>query len=90
MSLYPVTLSSPIPPPPQAFSNVGPAPTIFGTLDGVNTVFHTGVVMQRARIYLNGQLMALNLDCSFYGTTVVFAANRVPQPGDVLLIEGWI
>ena len=90
MGLYPVTISSPIPPPPQPFTNVGADPNVFGLLDGVNTVFTTGVVVQRMRVYLNGQLMALTLDCSCYGDTVVFAANRVPQPGDTLLFLGWL
>jgi hypothetical protein len=87
---YPVTLTSPIPPPPQAFSNQGPNPTIFGVLDGVNPAFYTGVVIQRARVYRNGQLQTLNVDCCFYGTTVVFIGSQIPQPGDQILIEGWI
>ena len=90
MGLYPVTISSPIPPPPQPFSNRGPSPNIFGLLDGINTVFYTGVNVQKARVYLNGLFLMPTLDFSFYGDTVVFAANRVPQPGDTLLILGWL
>jgi len=65
--------------------------TIFGTLDGVNNVFTTGGVnFQRARVYRNGILMTLNLDCSCSGDTIVFMPGQVPVPGDFILMMGWL
>lgn len=65
-------------------------PTIFGVLDGVNAVFTTGVYMQRMRVYRNGQMLTLNIDCAAYGNSVVFFGDQIPRPGDLILILGWL
>lgn len=66
--------------------------TIQGTIDGTNSVFSVGPVLRRAQVWKNGLLMTLNVDCSGGNSSryIVFLAGHIPQPGDKLLIYGWI
>lgn len=90
--MFPNLLSDPIVPPPQQFASDTTPATIYGVIDGTNAVFSTGVVLRRAQIWKNGKLMTLNVGCAFGAPTqyVLFLAGHIPQPGDTLLIYGWI
>lgn len=86
----PNLLSDPIQAPPQQFSSQGG--TIAGLIDGTNTVFSIGPQVRRAQVWKNGLLMTLNVDCAVGVPSryVTFLAGHIPQPGDKLLIYGWI
>jgi hypothetical protein len=75
-------------PPPQQFStNDG---SIQGAVDGVNTTFLISAALTRARVFRNGVLMTLNYDCAAGGRAIVFMAGQIPQPGDVITVEGYL
>jgi hypothetical protein len=82
------TITAPPAPPPQQFSSTDG--TIQGSIDGTNTVFTVGAPLRRARVSKNGVLMTLNEDCYFAGRSTTFSGAQIPQPGDALLIEGYI
>ena len=71
---------------PQHFSTVNGS--IQGTVDGFNAHFTTGVVLSRARVYRNGLMQTLQVDCNFFGQTLVFLPASIPQPGDRIEIMG--
>lgn len=66
--------------------------TIQGAIDGTNAVFSVGPMLRRAQVWKNGLLMTLNVDCAVGVPSryVTFLAGHIPQPGDKLLIYGWI
>jgi hypothetical protein len=63
--------------------------TVQGTIDGSNAIFIIGVALKRASIYRNQGRMALNIDVSFGGQFIQFYGLQIPQPGDVIVVEGW-
>ncbi len=64
-------------------------PTIFGICDGRNPQFVWGVQVGRARIFRNGVLQTVGVDCAVGPTKVVFFPAAVPQPGDLISVEGF-
>lgn len=68
----------------------GYPPTLLGILDGVNAAFSTGVVLRKAVAYRNGVRMTLNVDVVAAGQYVIFLAGQIPQPGDLLVVLGWV
>lgn len=90
-------VSSPRSAPPMTFSSQ--TGTIFGAIDGLNGVYTVGMPLSRARVWRNGLAMTLNVDVVAGANVVKFLDKGTPseqiphpsypQPGDVLLIEGW-
>jgi hypothetical protein len=83
-----VSLSAPTAAPPQQFSTKDGS--IQGALDGVNAVFLVSANLARARVWRNGVMMTLNFDCIAGGQAVLFLPGQIPQPGDVITIEGYL
>jgi hypothetical protein len=58
------------------------AGTLTGAIDGANTVFIAPAVP--VLVTNNGLVLAAGVDYSVSGVTVTFAADAIPQPGDIL------
>ena len=82
------TISAPgVPPPMQLSTNNG---TLQGTVDGINTTFTMAIYLHRARIFVNGVLQTQNVDVGFGGTAMKFLPQSIPQPGDIITVEGYV
>lgn len=82
------TISAPVSVPPQQFTTADG--TIQGALDGVNATFTLGVTLRRAQIWRNGLLMTQNFDCIFGSRVIIFLPGQIPQPGDVIEVQGYV
>lgn len=86
-------VSSPPQPPPSNWNTADGS--LQGAVDGVNTVYTTGVQLQRARVWLNGVFLTLNVDVVASGPVVRFL-KFVPQPAhlgapaDIVKVQGWV
>ena len=74
--------------PPQTFSTFNG--TIQGAVNGTNPLFTTGVELRRAQVWWNGVLKTLGSDCAFSGHSLQFLGTSIPQPGDVVTVQGWV
>lgn len=81
-------VSSPPAPPPQQFSSADG--TVQGAMDGLNSVFTLSVRLRRMRVFRNGILMTLGLDCVTGLSSIVFLAGQIPQPGDIVTVSGYV
>ncbi len=63
--------------------------TVTGTIDGVNNTFYLSYPVTTANIYLGGILMANGVDVAFGANQMVFQPGQIPQPGNVITVEGW-
>jgi len=72
---------------PQYFSTADGS--LQGALDGVNTVFTTGVVLKQAMVHRNGLGLTYGVDYGAVGAFIVFPPDGVPQPGDTIEVEGF-
>jgi ABC-type cobalt transport system substrate-binding protein len=83
-----VTISAPLAPPPQQFSSEDGS--LQGVIDGVNAAFLISAFLTRARVYRNGVMMTLNVDCVAGGRSILFLRGQIPQPGDVVTVQGYM
>lgn len=72
------------------YYQISTGPTIFGATDGVNAIFTVGVALRRMQVFRNGILQTGLQDVSTGPTVVVFMPGNIPQPGDILMILGWV
>lgn len=73
--------------PAQFSSALG---TVTGTIDGTNATFFLSFPVTTANVYRNGILMTNNVDCTFGANQIVFVAGQIPQPLDIITVEGWL
>lgn len=73
--------------PAQFSTNTG---TITGTIDGVNATFFLSFPITTAQVYRSGVLMTQPTDVVFGANQLVFQPGQIPQPTDVITVEGWI
>lgn len=84
------TLNSPPQPPPQQLTTAGgAAATIFGGIDGINATFTWGVWFPVIQLFKNGVLQQSTVDYGSGPTALTFFPGSIPQPGDVLTIQGF-
>ena len=79
---------APIPPRPQSFSSEDGS--IQGVMDGINTVFSTGVYLKQADIFLNGLVQTYGINVWLSGQFIIFLPGCVPQAGDRILASGYV
>jgi hypothetical protein len=63
--------------------------TLLGTIDGNNPTFYVTVVCQKMNVMRNGQFLTQNFDYVAGPNAVTFLGAQVPQPGDILQVQGW-
>lgn len=87
---YPqITISEPLTPPPAQFTTAGSAPTISGVIDGVNSLFQTGVAVPLYQVFRNGLLQTPGFDVVTGPTVILFLKGATPQPGDIITAQGY-
>lgn len=82
------TIASPTPGPPQVFSTADGS--IQGLIDGINTVFTTGVYLKQAFVWKNGRAQTNGADVSVVGAYLVFLPGAVPLQGDIITMAGYV
>jgi hypothetical protein len=82
-----ITISTPLQPPPQQLTTIDG--TIQGAIDGVNQLFVWQVWFPLVNVFRNGNLQTQGTDYGSGPTALVFYQNSIPQPGDILTIEGY-
>ena len=83
-----VTISSPIPAPPQKFTTADGS--ITGVMDGINNTFTTGVVLKQAFVFRNGVWQTSGVDMWLSGAYIVFLAGAEPVAGDIITAYGYV
>lgn len=81
------TISSPLQPPPQQLTSLDG--TIHGNIDGVNSVYTWQVYFPLVQMYRNGVRLTQGVDYGAGPTCAAFLPGAIPQPGDVLTLEGY-
>lgn len=81
------TISAPLQPPPQQLTTADG--TIQGNIDGVNSIFQWQIVFPLIQLYRNGVRLTQGVDYGAGTTAVAFLPGAIPQPGDILTLEGF-
>lgn len=82
-----ITISTPLQSPPQQLTSANG--TIQGNIDGINNLFQWQVYYPLIQLWRNGVLQTQGIDYGAGTTALVFLPLSIPQPGDILTLEGF-
>lgn len=81
------TISAPLQSPPQQLTSANG--TIQGNIDGVNPLFQWQIYFPLIQVWRNGVRQTQGVDYGAGTTALTFLPGAVPQPGDIITLEGF-
>lgn len=64
--------------------------SIAGAVDGINAIFTLDQAVSKVFVFRNGLKLTAGADYTFSGSTqITFISGNIPQPGDIVSVEGW-